>query len=475
MIRKSIPVLVSCILFIVIGCNRPEKKQTTEQLEAPKEELSKILEQREINVVVDYNSTNYFVYRGRPMGFQYELLRHLAKDLNVELKLTVSNSLIETFDGLYSGRFDLIAKNLTITKERAAIVDFTKSLTQTRQVLVQRKPQDWRELNKEELEKRLVRNQLDLGKKSVVVQRNTAYYQRLINLSDEIGAPINIIEDTIYGVERLVALVSKGDIDYTVCDENVAKVNQSYYPNIDIKTPVSFSQKIAWAVRKDEPELLDFLNNWIVKFRETKEYTRIYNKYFLSTRANIRMGSDYHSMSGGKLSPYDDVIKELAEREDLDWKLLASIIYQESRFDPQAESWAGAVGLMQLMPETADQFDVGDLTEPRENISGGIRLLNWLMEQVSEMVPNEDEQLKFVLASYNVGLGHVKDARRLAVKYGKDPNVWDDNVDFFLLNKSASKYYKDPVVKWGYCRGEEPYEYVNKVLDIYNHYTNILD
>lgn len=165
----------------------------------------------------------------------------------------------------------------------------------------------------------------------------------------------------------------------------------------------------------------------------------------------------------------------MSVRYGWDWRLIASIIYQESRFDPEAESWAGAMGLMQLMPETADIFGVIEIYKPRENITGGLKLLNWLDKQLMDSIPDRNERLKFVLASYNVGLGHVKDAQRLAKKYGKDPFLWEDNVDYFLLNKSASKYYKDPVVRWGYCRGEEPFHYVSDVLERYGHYTNLLN
>jgi membrane-bound lytic murein transglycosylase F len=253
----------------------------------------------------------------------------------------------------------------------------------------------------------------------------------------------------------------------------VGKVNEGYYPNLDVKTPVSFPQYLAWAVRKDSPSLKQYIDEWIKNFRKSDQYRKLYNKYFRNPRTASIVQSNYHSLNGNHLSRYDSIIKKDSKEIHWDWRLVASIIYQESRFDPHAESWAGAVGLMQLMPETADWFNVNDLFDPKQNIYGGTQMLSWLDNYFSDDIPDKTERLKFVLAAYNVGLGHVLDARRLARKYGKDPNIWDGNVDYFLLHKSVAKYYKDPLVKWGYCRGEEPYNYVKEVWDRYLHYRNL--
>lgn len=462
------------LLFLLVSCNG-ERKQLKTRASTKKNELTRIMKSGRLHAVVDYNSTNYFVYRGRPMGFKYEILKYLAEDMGLELEISVSNNLHETFDGLKNNRYDLIAKNLTVTKKRDETIEFTTPLEQTRQVLVQRKPENWQTMPSHVVEDSLIRNQLDLAGKKVYVQKNTAYYRRLVNLSDEIGEDIIIIEDSIYGVEQLVSMVANGDIDYTVCDENVAKVNQTYYSNLDIATPISFPQNIAWAVRKDSEEWLNYLNNWIRNFKKTATYNILYRKYFENSRSSSMVASGFHSIGGGKISNYDKLIKEATKKVKMDWRLIAAVIYCESKFDPHAESWAGAYGLMQIMPGSADLFLINQFEEPKDNIKVGVRLLQWLDEKFVQEIPDSTERVKFVLASYNVGLGHVKDAQRLAKKYDKDPTVWKDNVDFFLLNKSASKFYKDPVVRWGYCRGEEPYNYVHKVLNTYRHYQNIIE
>ncbi|MCW0482596.1 transporter substrate-binding domain-containing protein [Gaoshiqia sediminis] len=461
-------------LLTIPSCSLGDKTTLEKKSKSAGTELTRIMKSGKLRAVVDYNSTNYFIYRGKPMGFKYELLQHLANDMGIRLEISVSNNLQETFEGLNKKRYDLIAKNLTVTRNRNELIEFTIPLEQTRQVLVQRKPEQWKEMTPMAIEDSLIRNQLDLAGKRIHVQKNTAYYKRLVNLSDEIGGEIEIVQDSIFGVEQLVAMVAKGEIEYTVCDENVARVNQSYYPNLDVETPVSFPQNIAWAVRHDSPEWLNYLNNWILNFKSTPTYKALYKKYFENSRSSAMANSDYHSITGGKISPFDDLIKQESEMAGLDWRLVAAVIYQESRFDPTAESWAGAYGLMQILPESADMFNIFDYEEPRNNIKVGINLIKWLERNFIQEIPDSVERMKFVLAAYNVGLGHVKDAQRLAEKYNKIPIVWTNNVDYFLLNKSAAKFYKDPVVKWGYCRGEEPYQYVNKVTNTYRHYANII-
>lgn len=469
---KYKPFLLYTLLFIVtvvffVACNNPKKSNLRINPEQ-QNDLQQIKYVGVLKAVVDYNSTNYFVYRGKPMGFKYDLLQELSKDLGVELEISVSNNLSETFEGLKNSRFDLIAKNLTITKERSKQIDFTVPILQTKQVLVQRAKQN------SIADSNYVESTLDLAGKKIHVQKNTSYFNRLQNLSEEIGSHIEILEDSIFGVEQLVAQVAKGRYDFTVCDQNIAILNKSYYPNLDVSLEISFDQNIAWAVRKGSVEWKSYLDNWILNFKKTKKYNILYHKYFESPRIAGRMESDFHSITGGKISVYDDVIKKYASEHNWDWRLISSIIYHESRFNPEAGSWAGAYGLMQLMPTTAKSLGVEDYRNPEQNIKGGILLMNWLNRQFKKSIPDSTERLKFVLASYNIGLGHVKDAQRLAEKYEKDKYVWDDNVDYFLLNKSSEKYYKDPVTRFGYCRGEEAYNYVSRVMNNYDHYLNVI-
>lgn len=453
----------------MISKNDNKKKYQTEL-----DVLQQIIDRDTLIALTNYNSVSYFSYRGRLMGFQYDMLTLFANYLGVELKIIINNDIETAFEKLNNHECDVLAMNLAVTKDRADKVAFAASYGQTRQVLIQKKPAGWQTMTEEELDSYLIRNQLDLASQTIHVQSNSSFANRLKNLSDEIGAEIIIKESENYDVEQLIRLVAKGEINYTVSDENVAMLNQTYYPNIDITTPVSFPQRMAWAVAYDANTFLSKLNSWVYTFKNGPMYALLYNKYFKSKKASSRFKSQYMSISGGKISPFDNTIKKHSKIPNYDWRLVASLVYQESRFNPRVVSWAGAFGIMQLMPGTASYFGVNRGSSPEMQIRAGCRFLAYLDKQFEKTLPNKDERIKFVLASYNAGKGHVEDAQRLAEKFNKDPLVWDNNVDSMLLRKAEPAYYLDPVVKYGYCRGQEPFDYVKEILERYEHYKNVI-
>ena len=468
---------IKCLVFSLVlmvlasvACKRNSDPSTSRRAV---KDLPEILEQGKLVAITDFNSTNYFIYRGQPMGYQYEMLQDLADHLDIRLEVVVSNDLEETFNCLRMGDCDLIALNLTVTRERKKQFAFTIPHSQTRQVLVQRKPQGWEKMSKSQIESALIRNQLDLGGKKVYVQQKSAYYVRLMNLADEIGDSIDIV-DVPEDAETLIMLVADGQIDYTVADENVALVNQTYYPNLDVQTAVSFPQNLAWAVNSNARELLTEIDEWLLDYRKSTRYAVIYNKYFKNSRSAGIIRSDFFSLSTGRISQYDDYIKEYSQEIGWDWRLLASLIYQESRFDPKARSWAGAFGLMQLMPTTAKRFGITSSSPPRDQIRAGTQFIQWLDERFEEAVPDPQERISFILAAYNVGPGHIFDAITLAGKNGMNPEVWNNNVDQYLLKKSDPKYYRDPDVIYGYARGRETYNYVLQVFERYEDYKNLV-
>ncbi len=464
--------LVPALLFSCGGPGKPSRKGYSGS--SLKIDLPEIRERKKIIALTDFNATNYFIYRGEPMGYQYDLLHAFAKELDLVLEIIVENDLEKAFELLQVGKCDLLALNLTITKERNEFLRFTFPHTSTRQVLVQRRPENWNLMHPERVEKSVIRNQLELAGKTIFIQKNSSFFARLHNLSDEIGDSINIIEAN-ESIERLITQVAKGEIDYTVCDENMAKVNQTFYPIIDIQTAISFPQNLAWAVRKKgTDQLTDTINNWLSEFKKTTEYALIYNKYFRNPKTGKMHGTGLIYIENGMLSQYDSLIKRFSDSINWDWRLLASMIYQESRFYADTVSWVGAFGLMQLMPATAEYYGVGRKSPPEENIRAGVEYLKWLDKVFYDKVKFQEERIKFILGAYNVGLGHILDARALARKYKKDPEIWAGNVEEYILIKSDPKYYLDPVVKYGYCRGEEVYNYVREIFKRYEDYKNII-
>ncbi len=450
------------MILLLAGCDIDFKKANLSSGKSGRD-LESIKKDGVITAVTDFNSTNYFIYKGEPMGYQFDMLQAFAEHIGVKLELIAENNLDVAFKMLEDGEVDLFANNLTITAERKQRFLFTIPHSTTKQVLVQKKAAGYSP----------IRTPLDLAGKIVYVQKGSASAHRLKNLSEEIGAEIVIVEMAKYEADELIELVANGEIDFTVCDEDVATVNAFYFDNIDIETPVSFDQNLAWAVNTYSTSLHEALNQWLEDFTQTAEYRIIKGKYFNNPFWARRVLSENVRIKMGHISMYDEGFKHASLSIDWDWRLFAALVYQESRFKHNVQSHMGAYGLMQFMPATADFFGVKHKTDPETQIRAGAKYLKWL-EKRFDSIPDPEQRVKFILASYNAGLGHVIDARNLAKKHGKDPNVWDNNVDFFILNKSNPDYYCDTTVKYGYFRGDETYNYVKEIMQRYKHYQNIL-
>jgi membrane-bound lytic murein transglycosylase F len=463
-------IIISVTTFLSCSDNHPEihKKDIVAF------DLDSIRARGSLKVVTDFNSTSYFIYRGEPMGFHYELLKAFSDQIGVDLEIVTENHLEDAFDMLHTGQADILAMGLTVNSSRKKEIQFTEPIDRTRQVLIQRKPHKWQTMPSLVLENSLLRNQIDLAKKIIYVQMGSSHAERLNSLAEEIGEPITVIE-VPFESETLIQLVDEGEIDYAVCDENIALVNSRYYPEIDVRTPVSFSQNIAWGIRKTHSsQLQKELDNWIKSFKNTRTFALLYAKYFKNSRSNTIVKSDYYALNTGKVSQWDDLIKTYSDSINWDWRLLASLIYQESRFNPDVRSRVGAYGLMQIMPETGKRFGVDITSSPRNNIKAGAKYISWLHSIFDPKIPDENEKTRFILASYNAGPGHILDAMKLAEKNGKDPLIWDDNVAIWLLKKSEPQYYNDIVVKNGYFKGKESIAFVHEILDRYEHYKNII-
>ena len=469
-------VLIFSSLLEVKKCAVPViNNATTSSASIAHRDLDQIKKNRKLILLTENSSTSYFIYKGQPMGYEYEMLSSFAQSIGAELDVEVVKNVDNIFQMLDSCQGDIAADNLTITNNRRKDVEFTYPLFNTRQVLIQRKPDNWQKLSTGQLETLMVRNPLQLADRQVYVRIGSSFYDRLKDLSNEIGGKIEVIETPgTETTEELIGDVAKGKIDFTIADENVAHIVASYYDNLDINTAISFPQKIAWAARRNSPELINALNDWISKNKKKGYNDAVYGKYFMDKKsAQDRQSSQYFSLSGGKISPYDDLIKKYSGRIGWDWRLLAAQIYQESQFNPEARSWSGAFGLMQLLPSTAAHYNI-DTTNmsPEASISAGVSYLREVDNYLAKFIPDKQTRIPFDLASYDVGAGHIIDARNLAIKYGLDPNKWEDNVAYFLLNESLPKYYNDPVVSFGYCRGQEPYQYVREIMNRYSMYVN---
>ena len=416
-------------------------------------DLPQIKDSGELVVLTLYSSTSYFIYRGEPMGFQYELSEQFAKSLGVKLRVEVAKNAEELIHKLLAGEGDMIAYNLPVTKEWKDSLTYCGEDIITHQVIVQRNGRQDKPLT----------DVTQLVDKDVYVKPGK-YYERLVNLNEELGGRIRIHEVTSDSitVEDLITQVAQGKIAYTVADNDLAQLNKTYYPNLNTNLSISFDQRSSWAVRKDSPLLAAAANKWHQENMTSPAYQASTKRYFEISKAMPH--TSILSVRDGKISHFDNLFKKYAKEIGWDWRLLASLAYTESNFDTTAVSWAGAKGLMQLMPATARAMGIppGKEQNPEESIKAAIKYIASTNKSL-KMIPDEKERINFILASYNAGLGHIYDAMALAEKYGKNKFVWKDNVENFILLKSNEEYFSDPVCKNGYFRGIETYNFVREI------------
>ncbi|MDR9449376.1 MAG: transporter substrate-binding domain-containing protein [Psychroflexus sp.] len=468
------------ILFFILGllaaCSSCEQNQESNEAGKNKDYLKDVLERGELRAITTYSGTTYFLYRGEPMGFEYELLQQFTDELGVDLTMVIAEDENELISMLKKGEGDLIAYGYTILEERKKHINFSEPLYFSSQVLVQRKPQNWRRMRRHQINQQIITNPVQLIGDTISVKINSAYASRIKNLNEEIGGKIYI--DTIPGnmtTGKIIRKVAEGKLKYTVADQNIAQIYASAYPELNIDTKISLTQRIAWGLPKYSNELKDTLNDWIKSQKNTLDYNMVYNRYFKNTRLHKRrVKSSFYSLNEGKISQYDNLIKKYADKHNWDWRLLASIIYQESKFKPTSESWVGAQGLMQIMPATAKDLGITDTTDPQQSVRGGTAYLDQIYDKFDN-VEDSIQRLKFTLASYNSGLGHVRDAQRLAAYKKLNRYQWDENVEKMILELSKPKNYNRDFIRYGYVRGREPFNYVRQIFSRYEHYKRFID
>jgi len=448
--------------------------------------LKRIKRRDTLVAVTGYNPVSYFLYRGQPMGYEYELLQELARHLGVELKMKIMEDRAEMFDVIQSGEADVLAYRLAVTQRRAQKVMFTDPMHATRQVLVQKMPDDYDSTRAGRVPEATAASdsllqypfELVTQDDTVHVIENSPYQQRLKNLGEEMGGEIDVVQvDSEVPRQKLIERVAQGDIDYTVANETIAELNRAYYGDIAIRPVLSVNQQIAWALRDDKAwELVNVINAWLASEKESDTFRQIYDKYFTDRKGFAERRQEVNIKGQTEqLTKYDDLVKTALDSSRLgwDWRLLMAQMWQESKFDPRAKSWAGAQGLMQIMPNTAAQYVDGSVFDPEDNIEGAVDYLEHLENYWKDKIKNPKQRRRFILASYNVGFGHLEDARRLTEKYGGNKNKWED-VSKWLLRKSMEKYYTDEVVKYGYARGEEPVAYVRHITERFEQYENLV-
>jgi membrane-bound lytic murein transglycosylase F len=437
--------------------------------ESGKDALRRIRERGYLVALTDQNTLNYFIYRGEPMGYQLELLESFAEYLGVPLRVIASNDISKLGYYLRSHAADLIALNLPISGDGKKMVRFSAPFGETRMVLVQRKGHGFKTGVAKEV------NPLkDFPEDTVYVRKNPFLEAHYHYFYKKTGKRAILKEETGISQEELIRRVSAGEIRFAICQENVAMVYHRFYRNIDISVLAFPLFSYGWGIGLSSDSLRTEVNEWLAGYKASRGLKKTYLEYFDNQRVAGFLQSDFFSVSGKKLSPFDDAIREQSRQAKWDWRLVASLIYEESNFRPGQISTRNASGLMQLMPETAAKFGIDSASTPAMQIAGGVKYLRYLDKQLPAEITSPIERIYFVLASYNVGIGRVLGAREKAKKFGKDENRWNGNVDYYLLHRSKN----EPVAKRDSV-DSFPVDYktagfVDDIITRYYHYKNLI-
>lgn len=458
--KRKLPIILLIFFFFLFpSCgHRKILKLST----VSSNDLKDIIVSDTLRVATMNGATSYFLYRDELMGFDYEMAKNLTSYLHVNLKISIAHSEKEMTAWLEDGIVDLIAFNFIETKELKSKFSFVLPQPDSYQVLVQN------------IGANALSDVTQLAGKDVYVKANSIFLDRLLALNQEIGGSINVVlaPDSLSNND-LIDLVASNKIEYTLAYNNVAQLYKLYSRTLDCHMAVGFNQHNGWLINSDSPNFQKKIEKW-QKLPETVQFiSNLSNKYL---ERSPLLALRKVKMPKGNISPYDHLFKKYATIINWDWRLLAAVAYHESHFNCTEVSWAGASGLMQLMPRTASNFGLDKSTkfDPEMNIEASVQYIKSLNLSFRE-VENKEERIKFILAAYNSGPAHVLDAMALARKYGKNPHLWINHVEYFLLKKSEPEFYDDPVVKYGYFRGKETVKYVELTLETFKKYQKRLD
>lgn len=407
----------------------------------PKFDLDKLQIKGKITVLIDNSSLSFFELRGKKMGFEYEILDSFAKSIGLKMEVKVIQNQKEFLRCLNNGEGDIIACNQAITLSAKKNIDFSIPFYKTHQVLIQRKNVD----------SLLLKEAANLANKEVYITKDSPFEARLKQLSDEIGEVINCrYLESSPSIEDLVEMVASGKINYTLANENLARISNDLHPNLYTKTLVSAQQKIAFGLRKNNPKLKQRLDQFLRLYCASPQFSFLKLRYFdyMQVDPIIQIAP----ITKGAISPFDELFKNAAKKFGWDWKIIAAISCKESNFNPNARGLGGAFGLMQFMPNTGAHYGVYPNSSPEVQINGAMVMINKVYNSWSS-IPDSEQRLKFTLGSYNAGKGHIDDAQRLAIKNGLNPLIWDGNVQLMVKKLSDPTFYRDAVVRCGAYRG----------------------
>jgi len=414
--------------------------------------LEQVKDSGELRVLTRNAATTYYIGPHGHTGPEYDLIQAFAEHLGVSVNLVVEDNLQVILDKITNGDAHIAAAGLTVTEERQKFVRFTPPYQNITQQVVYRqgngKPRSITALSDGFLE----------------VLANSSHAERLLELQQEYPE-LNWNETEDMSSSELITLVVEEVIDYTVADSNDVSLMRRYHPEVRVAFNISKQQELAWAMpRTEDDSLYQAAVEFLKTIKENGELDTMLARHYGHIRNYDYAGTPtYMRHIAGRLPTYMDHFKSAAEANELDWRLVAAVAYQESHWNPLAVSPTGVRGMMMLTKVTAAELGIKERTDPIQSIDGGARYLRTLFDKFADLP--EPDRTWLTLAAYNVGYGHVKDAQWLTKKSGGDPSQWTD-VKQKLPLLSQQKWYRQ--TQYGYARGHEPVKYVENIRSYYD-------
>jgi membrane-bound lytic murein transglycosylase F len=411
--------------------------------------VEKIRSQGEIVVITRNSPTTYFEDNVGATGYEFELAKAFADYLGVNLVIKQADSLSDLYNNIERNDASFAAAGLTVTQETNRWVRFSTPYMQVSQQVIYRRGG----MRPKEI--------FDLAKGQLVVTSDSSHAQQLRTIQGQQIPELTWSESPDFETVELLQMVATGEVDFTVIDSNEFEMLQAYYPNLAIAFDLTGAQPLAWAFPQSRDDSLfqaaeSFFRNAQTNGLLSEVRERFYGHL---DQLNYVGAKRFQKQTDKKLAKYDDLFQQAADRHDLDWRLLAAMSYQESHWNPRAKSFTGVRGMMMLTRRTAKELGVRNRLDPKQSIDGGAAYLVKLRKRLPKEI-QEPDRTWMALAAYNVGYGHLTDARRLAKKDGGDNSRWMDVKDYLPL-LSQKRYYKQ--TRHGYARGSEPVTYVQNI------------
>ena len=420
-------------------------------------DLEEIVERQVLRVAMLNNGASYYLYRGQEAGFQYEVAQLLARRLGVRLAVVVPEKPEDMARLLLEDRIDLVPIAPGESGAASPRIALTSPLLFADYVLVQPATEP------------AVTEAAELAGREVHVRASSAYRPVLESWAKTIrGLKIVAARESLQTPE-LINLVGRRRIPATVSNSFLLGVERRYRDDVRGTFVLATRQPLVYAARVRSPKLLAFVNDALRADGAAAALKAIADRHFSDVRRPA--GRVPPAPTSTRLSPYDELIRGAARANGLDWRLVAAQMFHESRFDPEARSWAGAIGLLQLMPRTGAELGLTDLEDPAANVAAGTKYLAQMLTRFEAGLPVQ-QRVRFALAAYNAGFDHVQDARALAKQNGWDPNRWFRNVERAMLLLENAKWYR--TARRGYCRGSEPVSYVSRIQTTYDAYARLV-